>query len=80
MLNFNKKHQNIFQGHGAIITFPLTIKIVLQGGNWVAQWVKASAFASGHDPSILGSSPAWGPLLSREPASSSPSACLSACL
>ena len=42
-------------------------------GNWrgapVAQWVKASAFASGHDPRVLGSSPVSGSLLSREPAS-----------
>ena len=35
----------------------------------MAQWVKASAFGSGHDLRVLGSSPAWGSLLSREPAS-----------
>ena len=35
----------------------------------MAQWVKASAFGSGHDPGILGSSPASGSLLSIEPAS-----------
>ena len=33
----------------------------------MAQWVKASAFGSGHDPRVLGSSPASGSLLSREP-------------
>ena len=49
-------------------------------GAWVAQWVKASAFSSGYDLRVLGSSPAWGSLLSREPASSSLSACLSAYL
>ena len=37
---------------------------------WVAQWVKASAFSSGHDPRVLGSSPVSGSLLSGEPASS----------
>ena len=37
----------------------------------MAQWVKASAFGSGHDPRVLGSSPASGSLLSWEPASSS---------
>ena len=46
------------------------------GGTWVVQWVKASAFGSGHD----GSSPASGSLLSREPASSSLSLCLPLCL
>ena len=49
-------------------------------GAWVAQWVRASAFGSGHGPRVLGSSPASGSLLSGEPASSSLSACLSACL
>ena len=38
-------------------------------GTWVAQWVKASAFSSGHDPRVLESSPTSGSLLSREPAS-----------
>ena len=38
-------------------------------GAWVAQWDKASAFSSGHDPRVLGLSPALGSLLSREPAS-----------
>ena len=38
-------------------------------GTWVAQGVKASAFDSGHDPRVLGSSPTSGSLLSREPAS-----------
>ena len=47
-------------------------------GAWVAQWVKASAFSSGHDLRVLGSSPASGSLLSREPAS--PSLCLPLCL
>ena len=28
-------------------------------GAWVAQWVKAPAFGSGHDPSILGSNLTW---------------------
>ena len=41
----------------------------LKTGAWVAQWVKASAFGSGHDPGVLGSSPASGSLLSRGPAS-----------
>ena len=36
----------------------------------MAQWVKVAAFGSGHDPGILGSSPASGSLLSWEPASS----------
>ncbi|XP_059247822.1 uncharacterized protein LOC132012179 isoform X5 [Mustela nigripes] len=45
------------------------IKSDLPRGTWVAQWVKASAFGSGHDPRVLGSSPALGSLLSRESAS-----------
>ena len=50
-------------------------------GTWVAQWVKASAFGSGHDPRVLGSSPTSGSLLSREPASLSLfSLCLPLCL
>ena len=49
-------------------------------GPWVAQRIKASAFGSGHDPRVLGSSPESGSLLGREPASPSPSACLSAYL
>ena len=49
----------------------------LTWGAWVAQWVKASAFGSGHDPEVLGSSPELGSLLSGEPASLSLSACLS---
>ena len=53
---------------------------VMDWGAWVSQWVKASAFGSGHDPRVLGLSPASGSLLSREPASSSLSACLSAYL
>ena len=54
---------------------------VTSGGTWVVQGVKASAFGSGHDLRVLGSSPASGSLLGREPASSSPlSACLSAYL
>ena len=40
-------------------------------GAWVAQLLR-SAFGSGHDPWILGSSPTLGPLLSGEPASPSP--------
>ena len=47
-------------------------------GPWVAQWLKASAFGSGHDLGVLGSSPASGSLLRGEPAFSSLSACLSA--
>ena len=38
-------------------------------GAWVAQWLKAAAFGSGHDLRVLGSSPASDSLLSREPAS-----------
>ena len=38
-------------------------------GAWVAQCVKASAFGSGHDLRVLGSSPTLGSLLSRKPAS-----------
>ena len=49
------------------------------GGAWVAQWVKASAFGSGRDPRVLGSSPESGSLLLGEPASSSLSATLSTC-
>ena len=48
-------------------------------GTWVAQWVKASAFVSGHDPRVLGSSPALGSLLSTE-SNSSPSLSLPASL
>ena len=33
---------------------------------WVAQWVKASAFGSGHDPGVLGSSPRIGLSAQRE--------------
>ena len=40
----------------------------------------AAAFGSGHDPSVLGWSPASGSLLGREPASPSASACLFVCL
>ena len=32
------------------------VKINWSGGAWVAQWVKASAFVSGHDLRVLGSS------------------------
>ena len=46
-------------------------------GRLGAQQDKASAFSPGHDPRVLGSSPASGFLLSREPASSSLSAYLS---
>ena len=35
----------------------------------MAQWVKASAFGSGHDLRVLGSGPALGSLLGGEPAS-----------
>ena len=38
-------------------------------GSWVAQWVKASAFSSGHDLGVLGLSSTSGSLLGREPAS-----------
>ena len=57
-----------------------SIIILSNRGTWVAQWVKASAFGSGHDPRVLGSSPTSGSLLSREPASLPRSACLSAYL
>ena len=40
-------------------------------GAWVAQFGQAFALGSGHDPRILGLSPAWGSLLCREPASPS---------
>ena len=53
------------------------IKVKSVVGTWVAQWVEASAFSSGHDLRVLGSSPASGSLLSREPASTSLSLCLS---
>ena len=56
------------------------IKKEVLGGTWVAQWVKASAFSSGHDPRVLGSSPAPGSLLGGEPALPLLSACLSAYL
>ena len=56
------------------------LKENLLRGAWVAQWVKASAFGSGHDLRVLGWSPAWGSLLRREPASLPLSACLSAYL
>ena len=59
---------------------PHSIQNLWNGGTWVAQWVKASAFSSGHDPRVLGSSPALGSLLRREPALSSLSSCLSAYL
>ena len=49
-------------------------------GAWVAQWVKASAFGSGHDPRVLGKSPASDSLLNGEPASFPLPACLSAYL
>ena len=38
------------------------IKYVDCWGAWVAQWVKASAFSSGHDLRVLGSSPTSGSL------------------
>ena len=53
------------------------IKNIFDGGAWVSQWVKASAFGSGHDPRVLGSSSTSVSLLSGEPASSSRSACFS---
>ena len=49
----------------------MLIKIKQYWGTWVAPWVKASAFGSGHDPRVLGSSPASGSLRSGEPAPSS---------
>ena len=61
------------------VTTANSFKKILRGA-WVAQWVKASAFGSGHDPGVLGSSPASGSLLRGEPAFSSLSACLSAYL
>ena len=50
----------------------VVFKIYLSRGTWVARWVKASAFGSGHDLRVLGSSPAPGSLLSGEPASRLP--------
>ena len=40
------------------------------GGTWVAQSVEHPTldFDSGHDPRVMGSSPALGPVLSMEPA------------
>ena len=55
-----------------------SLKNVTFRGASVAQWVKASAFSSGYGPRVLGSSPASGSLLSREPASLS--LCLPLCL
>jgi len=46
-------------------------------GTWVAQSVKPSAFGSGHDSGVLGSSPISGSLLHGDPNSPSPSAALS---
>ena len=57
----------------------LGVKKVILWDAWEAQWVKGSAFGSGHGHRVLGSSPASGSLLSREPASPSLSACLSTC-
>ena len=42
------------------------IKKIIHRGTWVAQWVKASAFGSGHDLRVLGWSPTSGSLLSRK--------------
>ena len=58
----------------------LLFKKYAERGTWVAQWVGASAFGSGHGIRVLGSSPTSGSLLRGEPASSSLSACLSAYL
>ena len=52
---------------------------VIFRGTWVAQWVKAAAFGSGHDPRVLGWSPALGSLLSWVPDSLSLSASPPAC-
>ena len=59
--------------------YGLLLEIIkqLQWGAQVAQWIKASAFGSGHDPRVPGSSAASG---YREPASSSLSLCLPLCL
>ena len=61
-----------------VIHFQILLRMFKYRGAWVAQWIKASAFGSGHDSRVLGSSPALGSLLSGEPASFSLS--LSACL
>ena len=45
------------------------LKELIFRGIWVAQWVKAPAFGSGHDLRVLGSSPTLGSLLSKEAAS-----------
>ena len=49
---------------------PVSFKNVLDGGTWVVQLVKHLTldFGSDHDLSVLGSSPAWGSMLSMEPA------------
>ena len=47
---------------------------------WVAQWVKASAFSSGHDPKVLESRPVSGSAQQGACFPSSLSACLSAYL
>lgn len=46
-------------------------KLSMRAPGWLSQ---GSALGTGHDPSILGSSPALGSLLSEESASSFPSA------
>ena len=69
-----------FSYFGVLVSIQIWFKNRDYWGTWVAQWVKVSAFGSGHDPRVLGSSPTLGSLLSREPASSSLSACLSAYL
>ena len=55
-------------------------KIYKDGGpGWLSHYV--SAFSSGHEPRVLGSSPTWGSLLSRKPAfpSHTPLACVPSC-
>ena len=53
----------------------------VEGGRYLAGSVSlVSAFSSGHDPRVLGSSHTSGSLLGGEPASPSESACPSPCL
>ena len=51
-----------------------------EGGTWVAQWIEASAFGSGHSLRVPKSGPKSGSLLSGEPVFLSLSLCLPLCL
>ena len=65
---------------GSMLGMETTFRKGEKRGIWVAQWVKASAFGSGHDPRVLRLSPESGSLLSREPVSLSLCLCLPLCL